>query len=180
MTGNISSRASFTCANHNEKSVEEVERECVEKGEPEKTLERPQWGRSIEFVMSCIAMNVGLGNIWRFPFVAYENGGGAFLIPYLIVLIVFGRPMYYLEMCLGQFSSRGNVKMFEGMAPILKESEREQEYLEMLAQEMYNESDEDVNDQAFDDEDILEVRCENSDTEQDLTDKDDYRTKCCE
>lgn len=70
--------------------------------------------------MSCIAMNVGLGNIWRFPFVAYENGGGAFLIPYLIVLVVLGRPMYYLEVCLGQFSSRGNVKMFEGLAPVLK------------------------------------------------------------
>ncbi|XP_018580332.1 sodium-dependent nutrient amino acid transporter 1-like [Anoplophora glabripennis] len=81
---------------------------------------RATWGNSIEFLMSCIAMNVGLGNIWRFPFVAYENGGGAFLIPYLIVLIFLGRPMYYLEMCLGQFCSRGNVKMFESLAPALK------------------------------------------------------------
>ncbi|KAJ8957365.1 hypothetical protein NQ318_004844, partial [Aromia moschata] len=88
---------------------------------PEDQIEdRAQWGNSIEFLMSCIAMNVGLGNIWRFPFVAYENGGGAFLIPYLLVLIFLGRPMYYLEMCLGQFSSRGNVKMFESLAPILK------------------------------------------------------------
>nr|CAI5822967.1 unnamed protein product [Callosobruchus analis] len=70
--------------------------------------------------MSCIAMNVGLGNIWRFPFVAYDNGGGAFLIPYLIVLVLIGRPMYYLEMCLGQFNSRGNVKIFENLAPVLK------------------------------------------------------------
>lgn len=65
-------------------------------------------------------MNVGLGNIWRFPFVAYENGGGAFLIPYIMVLIFVGRPMYYLEVCLGQFSSSGNVKMFQSIAPILK------------------------------------------------------------
>lgn len=70
--------------------------------------------------MSCIAMSVGLGNIWRFPFVAYENGGGAFLIPYLIVLLLIGRPIYYLEMCLGQFSSRGNVQMFQKLAPVLK------------------------------------------------------------
>ncbi|XP_060521687.1 sodium-dependent nutrient amino acid transporter 1-like isoform X2 [Cylas formicarius] len=82
--------------------------------------DRATWGKSIEFLMSCIAMNVGLGNIWRFPFVAYENGGGAFLIPYILVLVLMGRPMYYLEMCLGQFSSRGNVKMFEKMAPALK------------------------------------------------------------
>ncbi|CAH1972718.1 unnamed protein product [Acanthoscelides obtectus] len=81
---------------------------------------RATWGKSIEFLMSCIAMNVGLGNIWRFPFVAYENGGGAFLIPYLIVLVLIGRPMYYLEMCLGQFNSRGNVKIFENLAPVLK------------------------------------------------------------
>lgn len=88
--------------------------------EPENPQERAKWGSSIEFLMSCIAMNVGLGNIWRFPFVAYENGGGAFLIPYLLVLIFLGRPMYYLEICLGQFSSSGNVNMFEKLAPILK------------------------------------------------------------
>ncbi|CAG9774078.1 unnamed protein product [Ceutorhynchus assimilis] len=80
---------------------------------------RASWDKPIEFLMSCIAMNVGLGNIWRFPFVAYENGGGAFLIPYLCVLLLMGRPMYYLEACLGQFSSRGNVKMFENLAPVL-------------------------------------------------------------
>lgn len=70
--------------------------------------------------MSCIAMSVGLGNIWRFPFTAYENGGGAFLIPYIIILIIIGRPLYYMEMTLGQFSSRGNVKMFEALSPALK------------------------------------------------------------
>ncbi|XP_059223695.1 sodium-dependent nutrient amino acid transporter 1 isoform X2 [Stomoxys calcitrans] len=60
--------------------------------------------------MSCISMSVGLGNIWRFPFTAYENGGGAFLIPYLIVLFLIGKPMYYLEMIMGQFTSKGSVK----------------------------------------------------------------------
>lgn len=81
---------------------------------------RAQWGNGLEFLMSCIAMSVGLGNIWRFPFTAKENGGGAFLIPYLIVLTVIGRPLYYMEMALGQFSSRGNVKMYEKLSPVLK------------------------------------------------------------
>ena len=67
----------------------------------------------MEFLLSCISMSVGLGNIWRFPFVAYENGGGAFLIPYLIVLAFIGRPLYFLEMILGQFSSSGSVKLWD-------------------------------------------------------------------
>ncbi|CRK90243.1 CLUMA_CG003954, isoform A [Clunio marinus] len=71
---------------------------------------RPQWSNSLEFLMSCISVSVGLGNIWRFPFTAYENGGGAFLIPYIIVLMLIGKPIYYLEMAIGQFSSRGSVK----------------------------------------------------------------------
>lgn len=53
--------------------------------------ERESWGKGIEFLMSCIAMSVGLGNVWRFPFTALENGGGAFLLPYIIVLLVIGR-----------------------------------------------------------------------------------------
>lgn len=74
---------------------------------------REQWGNPIEFLLSCIAMSVGLGNIWRFPFVAYENGGGAFLIPYIIVLMFIGKPLYYMELCLGQFASFGPVKVWE-------------------------------------------------------------------
>lgn len=81
--------------------------------------ERMQWGSGIEFLMSCIAMSVGLGNIWRFPFTAFENGGGAFLIPYIVVLVVVGRPLYYLEMVLGQFTSKGCVEVWQ-LAPLLK------------------------------------------------------------
>lgn len=81
--------------------------------------ERQTWGNPVEFLMSCIAMSVGLGNIWRFPYIAYKNGGGAFLIPYLIVLLVIGKPLYFLEMAVGQFSSYGSVKVWE-MVPILK------------------------------------------------------------
>lgn len=73
----------------------------------------------MEFLMSCVAMSVGLGNIWRFPFVAYENGGGAFLIPYLIVLFFIGRPLYFLEMILGQFSSSSSVNVWN-VTPIAK------------------------------------------------------------
>ncbi|CAB3224194.1 unnamed protein product [Arctia plantaginis] len=80
---------------------------------------RPQWDSQWEFLMSCIATSVGLGNVWRFPFVCYQNGGGAFLIPYIIVLILIGKPMYYLETSLGQFSSSNCVKIW-ALAPAMK------------------------------------------------------------
>ncbi|CAG7732841.1 unnamed protein product [Allacma fusca] len=82
-------------------------------------IEREQWGNPLEFLMSCISLSVGLGNIWRFPYTAYKNGGGAFLIPYLIVLTFIGRPVYFLEIALGQFSSYGPVKMW-GISPFFK------------------------------------------------------------
>ncbi|XP_031628887.1 sodium-dependent nutrient amino acid transporter 1-like [Contarinia nasturtii] len=75
--------------------------------------ERPTWSNKTEFLMSCISTSVGLGNIWRFPFTAYENGGGAFLIPYVIVLFIIGKPMYYLETFIGQFTSQSSVKIWE-------------------------------------------------------------------
>lgn len=74
---------------------------------------RDKWTRSIEFLLSCIAMSVGLGNIWRFPYTAYKNGGGAFLIPYVVVLFLVAKPIYFMEMILGQFSSKGCVKVYD-------------------------------------------------------------------
>lgn len=78
---------------------------------------RQEWSNPIEFLLSCISMSVGLGNVWRFPFTAYENGGGAFLIPYLVVLMFIGRPFYLLELGLGQFSSSGCVKVWDLVPP---------------------------------------------------------------
>lgn len=75
--------------------------------------DRDKWGNDTEFIFSCISLSVGLGNIWRFPFTALENGGGAFVIPYVIVLFLVGKPIYYMEMLLGQLSSRGSIKVYD-------------------------------------------------------------------
>ncbi|EDW72440.1 uncharacterized protein Dwil_GK20711, isoform A [Drosophila willistoni] len=93
--------------------------EITSKATPPTEAEPEQWGNGLEFLFSCISLSVGLGNIWRFPYIAFQNGGGTFVIPYLIALLVIGRPVYYLEISLGQFSGRGVMKAFD-VAPLMK------------------------------------------------------------
>lgn len=63
--------------------------------------QRAQWGGKLGFILATIGSAVGLGNIWRYPYVAYENGGGAFLLPYFIALFTAGIPILILEWSLG-------------------------------------------------------------------------------
>ncbi|GAA3628820.1 sodium-dependent transporter [Microbacterium awajiense] len=70
---------------------------------------REQWTGQVGFILSAIGSAVGLGNIWRFPGVAYENGGGAFLIPYLVALLTAGIPILFLDYAIGH--------RFRGAAP---------------------------------------------------------------
>lgn len=63
--------------------------------------DRSQWGTRAGFVLAAIGSAVGLGNIWRFPAVAYENGGGAFFIPYLFALLTAGIPILIMEFTMG-------------------------------------------------------------------------------
>jgi len=78
---------------------------------------RGHWGSRAEFLLSCIGFSVGLGNIWRFPFLAYQNGGGAFLIPYVIILVLVGKPMYFMEAALGQYAQLGPLATWMEMLP---------------------------------------------------------------
>lgn len=60
-----------------------------------------EWGSNLSFVLAMIGSAVGLGNIWRFPYVLYKNGGGAFYIPYIFALLIFGIPFLILEYAVG-------------------------------------------------------------------------------
>ncbi|MBS4538626.1 sodium-dependent transporter [Clostridium sp. D2Q-11] len=59
--------------------------------------DRGQWGSKIGFILAVVGSAVGLGNIWRYPYLLYSNGGGAFLVPYFIALLTAGIPLVLLE-----------------------------------------------------------------------------------
>ena len=80
------------------------------------------WANRIDLISMAIGYSVGLGNVWRFPSKVLENGGGLFIIPYLVVLAVLGFPMFFMELVLGQYIHYGPVKIFEKMAPICRVS----------------------------------------------------------
>ena len=71
---------------------------------------RSQWGTRAGFILAAVGSAIGLGNIWRFPYVAYENGGGAFFIPYLFALLTAGIPILILEFTIGH--------KYRGSAPL--------------------------------------------------------------
>jgi len=62
---------------------------------------RPQWKTHLGFLLAAVGSAIGLGNIWRFSYLCYKNGGGAFLFPYLIALFIVGIPLMILEIGLG-------------------------------------------------------------------------------
>merc|ERR1711953_1379922 len=84
-----------------------------------KKAPRDQWSKDIEFLLASIGYCVGVGNIWRFPYLCFKNGGGAFLIPYFILIITGSFPMYYLEIIMGQYTRCGAIKIWD-ICPIFR------------------------------------------------------------
>lgn len=65
-------------------------------------MARDRWPNRMLFILAAVGSAAGLGNLWRFPYLAYEHGGGAFLLPYFIALLVIGIPLLLLEFSLGR------------------------------------------------------------------------------
>ncbi|GCC29565.1 hypothetical protein chiPu_0008007 [Chiloscyllium punctatum] len=80
---------------------------------------RPSWDNPLQFVFACISFAVGLGNVWRFPYLCQMHGGGGFLIPYMIMLVVEGLPLFYLELTLGQLMRQGSIGAWKTVNPYL-------------------------------------------------------------
>jgi len=83
------------------------------------TENREEWSNKWETFLSALGAVIGLGNIWRFPYITYKYGGGAFLIPYLMFVLIVGFPMFFLESSLGQFTRKGAMDAWV-IAPIMK------------------------------------------------------------
>lgn len=75
--------------------------------------QRSQWGSSFGFIMALAGSAIGLGNLWKFPYMAGKNGGGAFLLVYIIFVVFAGVPLILGEMAIGRHTRREPVSAFE-------------------------------------------------------------------
>lgn len=83
-------------------------------------VKREEWKSTSGFILACIGSAVGIANIWRFPYIVGENGGGAFLIPFLIVVVGLGVSLMMLEFAVGKYFQSSIVKSLEKIHSKLK------------------------------------------------------------
>ena len=75
--------------------------------------ETRQWGSRFGYLMVAAGAAIGLGNIWRFPYLAYQGGGGVFLVVYIIVVALIGHPMVQMETAIGRYTGKDTVTAFQ-------------------------------------------------------------------
>ena len=105
-------------------------------GEGETVVKRDRWANKLEFILATLGYCIGkflasfvlnfsfrqfkilgIGAITRFPYLAVRNGGGAFLIPFMIGMVLAGAPLFYLEIILGQFSGKSPLALWKPLCP---------------------------------------------------------------
>ncbi|KAG7260610.1 hypothetical protein CRUP_008632 [Coryphaenoides rupestris] len=97
----------------------EEDEEGEEEEEEEEEEERPAWNSKLQYILAQVGFSVGLGNVWRFPYLCQKNGGGAYLVPYLILLVAIGIPLFFLELAVGQRIRRGSIGVWNYISPRL-------------------------------------------------------------
>uniref|UniRef100_A0A8D9BQ06 Transporter n=1 Tax=Cacopsylla melanoneura TaxID=428564 RepID=A0A8D9BQ06_9HEMI len=91
-----------------------------ETGSQFKPRKRDHWTSKVQFILACVGYSIGIGNLWRFPYLCYQSGGGVFLVPYFIILLLCGIPILYMELAVGQFTRRGPIGVLSKLCPIFK------------------------------------------------------------
>lgn len=81
---------------------------------------RGQWSSKIEFLLAVAGQIIGLGNVWRFPYLCYKNGGGVFFIPYVLFLFTCGIPLFLMETALGQYTKQGSITCWKKLCPLFQ------------------------------------------------------------
>ncbi|MCI4379019.1 hypothetical protein PGIGA_G00223020 [Pangasianodon gigas] len=79
---------------------------------------RGLWESKREFLLAVAGDIVGLGNVWRFPYLCYRNGGGVFLVPYLVLAVTCGLPLFLLETAMGQYTQEGGITCWQQICPL--------------------------------------------------------------
>ncbi|XP_019939167.1 sodium-dependent neutral amino acid transporter B(0)AT2-like [Paralichthys olivaceus] len=80
---------------------------------------RAGWNSKIEYFLAQVGFSVGLGNVWRFPYLCHQNGGGAFLLLYVLLMLVVGIPLFFLELAAGQAIRQGSIGVWKFISPRL-------------------------------------------------------------
>ncbi|XP_076789945.1 orphan sodium- and chloride-dependent neurotransmitter transporter NTT5-like isoform X4 [Arvicanthis niloticus] len=75
--------------------------------------------KKAENILILVAFSIGLGSMWRFPYLCHQNGGGSFLLMYLILLLMLGIPLMYMEMVVGQWLRKDNIQAWKYLVPWL-------------------------------------------------------------
>ncbi|KAM9807932.1 LOW QUALITY PROTEIN: sodium-dependent neutral amino acid transporter B(0)AT2 [Neosynchiropus ocellatus] len=97
----------------------DVEGDVEGGGSDSEEEERPAWNSKLQYILAQVGFSVGLGNVWRFPYLCQKNGGGAYLVPYVILLILIGIPLFFLELAVGQRIRRGSIGVWNYISPRL-------------------------------------------------------------
>eukprot|EP00066_Takifugu_rubripes_P012942 XP_011602208.1 PREDICTED: sodium-dependent neutral amino acid transporter B(0)AT2-like [Takifugu rubripes] len=80
---------------------------------------RVGWNSKLEYFLAQVGFSVGLGNVWRFPYLCHQNGGGAFLLLYVVLMLVVGIPLFFLELAAGQAIRQGSIGVWRSISPRL-------------------------------------------------------------
>ncbi|XP_053540899.1 solute carrier family 6 member 16b isoform X2 [Ictalurus punctatus] len=88
---------------------------------PDAPLDRVRdgWDSKVEYFLAQVGFSVGLGNVWRFPYLCHQNGGGAFLLLYVLLMVVVGVPLFFLELAVGQSIRQGSIGVWRHISPKL-------------------------------------------------------------
>nr|XP_057943107.1 sodium- and chloride-dependent GABA transporter 2-like [Doryrhamphus excisus] len=82
--------------------------------------ERGYWGTKAEFILTVMGAIIGPGNVWRFPYLCYRNGGGVFFIPYVLFMVTCGIPLFFLETAMGQYTNQGGITCWRKICPLFQ------------------------------------------------------------